>query len=389
MSWPMVKLGDLVSIKGGGTPSKSDSSFWGGDIPWASVKDLKGSRISVTEDTINDLGVKNSATNIIPAGTIITATRMALGRFAINTVDMAINQDLKALFVNDHTEISSDYLFRFLESKAQYIEGEGKGATVKGITLDFLKSIDVPLPPLAEQKRIAAILDKADAIRRKRQQAIQLADDFLRAVFLEMFGDPVTNPKGWGVKTLGEITTFENGDRSSNYPSGDEIVQSGVLFLSTKNIVADALDLRTKQFITEEKYNSLSRGKAQKGDLIITLRGTLGACCIFDCAYDKAFINAQMMIIRPTKQVVVGFLHDFLVSGTMKSHFQRIGQGAAVPQLTAKQFKELLIPLPTLELQFKYDKIRSFVISTIEKLSGAEDEKLFNSLSQKAFFGQL
>ena len=74
-----------------------------------------------------------------------------------------------------------------------------------------VERIEIPLPPLAEQKRIAAILDKADAIRRKRQQAIQLADDFLRAVFLDMFGDPVTNPKGWEIAELGSISEVQGG----------------------------------------------------------------------------------------------------------------------------------------------------------------------------------
>jgi len=141
MSWPLVKLGDLVTIKGGGTPSKKIDKYWNGDIPWASVKDLKSNKISKTVDSITELGVNNSATNLIPAGTIITATRMALGKFVINTIDLAINQDLKALFINDASKVDRDFLIRFLESKAQYIDGEGKGATVKGVTLDFLKAL--------------------------------------------------------------------------------------------------------------------------------------------------------------------------------------------------------------------------------------------------------
>src|SRR5690606_12774049 len=161
--------------------------------------------LSKTEDYITADAIKNSASNLIPAGSIIVPTRMALGKVATNLVDMAINQDLKALIIKDEKKLDKRYFLRFLESKADYLEKQGKGATVKGITLDVLKGLEVPLPPLEEQKRIAAILDKADAIRRKRQQAIKLADDFLRSVFLEMFGDPVTNPKGWEVKALGDL----------------------------------------------------------------------------------------------------------------------------------------------------------------------------------------
>ncbi|MGL5303683.1 MAG: restriction endonuclease subunit S, partial [Aeromonas sp.] len=150
MTWPMVELGELVTIKGGGTPSKSIDAYWDGDVPWASVKDFKSRYISQTQDCITQAGVENSATNIIPEGIIIIPTRMALGKVAITACDMAINQDLKALFINDECTLDRNYLARYLESKANYIESEGKGATVKGITLDFLKSIKVLLPPLAE-----------------------------------------------------------------------------------------------------------------------------------------------------------------------------------------------------------------------------------------------
>ena len=96
----MVALGDIVTIKGGGTPDKSEPKYWGGDVPWASVKDFKSTEISSTIDSITDLGVVNSATNLIPAGNLLVPTRMAVGKVAINTIDLAINQDIKALFVN-------------------------------------------------------------------------------------------------------------------------------------------------------------------------------------------------------------------------------------------------------------------------------------------------
>lgn len=209
----MISLGELVDIKGGGTPDKNNSEYWNGDIPWASVKDFKKNILDSTLDSITLLGVRNSATSVIPAGNIIVPTRMALGKVAINTIDLAINQDLKALFIKDNDVVDRDYLFRWLESQSSLIESEGKGATVKGITLPFLKGLNVPIPPINEQKRIAAILDKADAIRQKREQAIKLADDFLRATFATMYGNPITNPKKWPVHLMGEIIEFKGGNQ--------------------------------------------------------------------------------------------------------------------------------------------------------------------------------
>src|ERR1700733_783799 len=93
----VVRLGDIVAVKGGGTPDKSVPAYWGGDIPWASVKDFKSTEINDTVDRITELGVANSATTIIPAGAILVPTRMAVGKVAITTIPLAINQDLKAL----------------------------------------------------------------------------------------------------------------------------------------------------------------------------------------------------------------------------------------------------------------------------------------------------
>ena len=115
------KLGDLVSITGGGTPDRSNEAFWGGDIPWVTVKDFKSLEIAGAIEHITALGLKNSAANLIPAGSIIVPTRMALGKAAINTIPVAINQDLKALYVLNPQMVDRDYLFRYLLSKSSYL----------------------------------------------------------------------------------------------------------------------------------------------------------------------------------------------------------------------------------------------------------------------------
>ncbi|MEG0009316.1 MAG: restriction endonuclease subunit S [Aeromonas sp.] len=279
-------------------------------------------------------------------------------------------------------KLDKRFLFHYL--KQLKIESAGYSRHYK-----YLKETYVPIPPPAEQQRIAALLDKADTIRQKREQAIVLAQDFLRSVFLDMFGDPVTNPNRWPIKKLGKIVDCINGDRSTNYPSGNDIVDSGVLFLSTKNIKNGHLDLSTTQYITMEKFKSLSRGKLQRNDLVITLRGTLAQSAIFDTDLDTGFINAQLMILRCSNDIHPIFLHALLMSNSFNSYLKSIGNGAAVPQLTAAQIKNLDIYLPPKAEQEKYIKISSTVSVVEQKQNQHLSSHIFNALSQKAFLGQL
>jgi len=153
--WKWVRIGDVVEQHlGGGTPSKAEPSYWGGNIPWASVKDMKGERLGATEDFITEKGLANSASNLIPAGNLIVCMRMGLGKIAYNDIDVAINQDLRALFLREC--ISQEYFFYFYKS-CQII---GSGVTVKGIKIGELLSMPIPLPPLAEQRRIVARLEE-------------------------------------------------------------------------------------------------------------------------------------------------------------------------------------------------------------------------------------
>lgn len=157
--WFNTKLEDvLLSIVGGGTPSKSVPSYFDGNIPWMTVKDMNKNILDDTVDHISQEAVDNSSTNVIPAGTPIVATRMSLGKIVVARFDSAINQDLKALFHSEY--IDKDYLVYWYRSNTNLIEELGTGTTVKGIRLEVLKALNFPVSPLAEQKVIAKKLDK-------------------------------------------------------------------------------------------------------------------------------------------------------------------------------------------------------------------------------------
>ncbi|MDB4806910.1 restriction endonuclease subunit S [Pseudomonadales bacterium] len=365
----MVALSEIVDIRGGGTPSKKVEEYWGGEIPWASVKDFKSEELSSTQDYITELGVNNSATNIIPAGNIIVPTRMALGKVAINSVDMAINQDLKALIVKDEGVLDKNYLMRFLQSKSSYIKGEGKGATVKGITLDVLNELEVPLPfennaekSLKEQVRLAAILEKADSIRRKRQQSIKLADEFLRSVFLDVFGDPVTNPKGWDAYSWDKSLRIVNGKNQKNveseagkYPicgSGGEMSRADDWLTKENSVIIGRKGNINKPILMKEKFWNV----------------------------DTAFG------LEPNANFLS---HNYLYWYCRFFDFERLNKAVTIPSLTKADLLEIVMPVPSYKEQLKFDIMVEKTESLLEKSYMFTDMPLFESLSQKAFSGEL
>lgn len=180
-----TQLGDVcLSILGGGTPSRGNPSFWGGIIPWMTVKDLKGAKVSAVEEHITTEGLQASSARLVPAGTPILATRMAVGKVVRATIDVAINQDLKAVFPNP-AKMSDDFMFYILEFAGERLASLSGGSTVKGLNLDQLRGFEFHLPPLAEQQKIAAVLNAADreivqlkdqlaALRRQKQGLMQV-----------------------------------------------------------------------------------------------------------------------------------------------------------------------------------------------------------------------
>lgn len=395
MKYCSQRLKDIAKVFNGKTPSKAEQRTNG--HPVLKIRDIseEGSFVGKFDSFVDDTFLKSFKHKCIESGDTLILNAAHNSEYVGSKQYYAEDQVVGSiptgewLLVRPNDRIAHPSFVKYwLYSPSTRFQIK---KIVKGIHLypKDVENLGIPVPSLSEQKRIAAILDKADAIRRKRQQAIKLADDFLRATFLDMFGDPIINPKGWDLKPLNHYASFENGDRSSNYPSGDDIKEQGVLFVSTKNISNNTFTLDEAKFITEEKFASLSRGKLKKGDLIITLRGTLGSCCIFDAAYETGFINAQMMIIRPKRNCNNLFLHAMLTSKPMQENFQNIGQGAAVPQLTGKQISDLELPFPPIEIQERFASILKRTTRLRGKMNHKDEEYLFQSLTQSAFRGEI
>jgi type I restriction enzyme S subunit len=273
--------------------------------------------------------------------------------------------------------------FRFLGGKAM------KGAAgQKRISADFLKEFNIPLPPLTEQKRIAAILDKADSLRRKNQQAIQLADKFLRAVFLDMFA------KQTGVKScsVGELCEVKGGKR---LPAGHDYVgdKSDHPYLRVVDFLNGSIDQTNLKYISHETHKKIQRYTITSDDVFISIAGSIGITGTIPSTLDGANLteNAAKLVIRNSSAILNEYLAYWLNTPEAQTQIANKTMSTSQPKLALFRIEELLCPLPPIADQMKFVSIKRKVFDGIVKMQNTESasSNLFNSLSQKAFAGEL
>lgn len=287
----------------------------------------------------------------------------------------------KVLQQNSVEKVEAKYVYHFLNSVKLPDKGYSRH-------FKYLKDVAVPLPPLPEQKRIAAILDKAEEIKRKRKESIKLADEFLKSVFVDMFGDPVTNPKGWEETTIGESCHFvKDGPHVSPH-----YTESGKLFISVNNIIKGDWDFSNAKYISVDDYEKFAkRCKPEKGDILYTKGGTTGFAKLIDIDVD--FINwVHLAVLKFDHSKLNGrFFEAMLNSNYCYTQSQRYTRGIANRDLVLGQMKQIKFFLPPIKLQEKFAKISEFTRAMKKKnLRHLEEAKeLCSSLSQVAFKGDL
>ena len=199
--WEMVRLGDVCEIVSGSTPRTNNPELWDGGIKWVTPAELSGDSYFVY-DTERHISEKASL-KPMPAGTVLLSSRAPIGKVAIAAEPMCCNQGFKNLVCSER--VHNRYLYRWLKNQTAYLNSLGRGATFKEISKTIVEEIQIPLPPLPTQQKIADILDRASTLIEQRKAQIAKLDLLVKSQFVEMFGDPVRNPMGWEVRALGEV----------------------------------------------------------------------------------------------------------------------------------------------------------------------------------------
>ncbi|WP_312033620.1 restriction endonuclease subunit S [Escherichia coli] len=358
MSCRYLKIEDFCSTGSGGTPSRAKPEYYeGGDIPWIKSGDLKDSKIYEANEYITAAGLENSSAKIVEKDSILIAMYGAtVGRLAILGINAATNQAICNIRP-DTTIADMKYLYYFLKSKFSYFVENAVGGAQPNISQGLIKSLEVPLPSLDEQKRIADILDKAAGVCQKREQAIKLADDFLRATFLEIFGDPVKNPKGWkknkikkGVLdiTSGWSATGENIPCKSDEFGVLKIssVTSGIFKPEENKMVDSETILASKKLIFPKK-----------GDLLFSRANTrelVAAICMVHQDYDNLFLPDKLWSIKLDHDLLLPEFFLVLIQNEKIRDLltkQATGTSGSMLNISKNKFEETEIIFPEINVQ--------------------------------------
>ncbi|OEF54916.1 restriction endonuclease subunit S [Enterovibrio norvegicus] len=397
--WVNSKLECVVdTIVGGGTPSKAISSYFQGDIPWMSVKDMNKNELVDTVDHISQEAVENSSTNVIPAGTPIVATRMSLGKIVIANFDSAINQDLKALFVN--LNIEKPYFVYWYRSIANLIESLGTGTTVKGIRLEVLRGLDFPLPPLAEQKVIADKLDEllaqVESTKARLDAIPAILKSFRQSVLAAAVSGKLIPSVGYRVTTVGEVAQdIRYGtSKKCDYNGG---VTPVIRIPNIGNRKLDVSDLKSANFSDKE----LDKLALQEDDLLLIRSNGSVELVAKPALVEKQYVGflfaGYLIRIRCNQEhVLPSFLLNVLCSRVVRDVVE-IGarSTSGVNNINSKELASLEFVLPSLkeqnEIVRRVDELFAFADKVEAQVNAAQARvnNLTQSILAKAFKGEL
>lgn len=383
-------LGEVAQIVSGATPKTGNTRFWDGDVEWATPADLSkldGPYISATPRKITQEGVRSCATTILPVGSVLLSSRAPIGHVAINTVPMATNQGFKSLVPGP--SLHAKYLYHWLKSKTEVLQSLGNGATFKELSKKTTEQIRIPLPPLPEQRRIAAILDHADALRAKRRQVLTHLDTLIAAAFNSAFGPPQDWPNRWVMGTIGDLAL------SVDYGTSGKAGESGQWPILRMGNVTDAgrLDL------SDLKYIDLTQAEQAKytvrpGDLLFNRTNSkekVGKSAVVRTDQPLA-LAGYLIRVRFKDSATAEFVSGYLTSPHGLAVRQRLAK-AAVNQanINASEMRGIAIAHPPSDVKTSFEAALVAIEAQRTRVQRAlaTDDGLFASLQARAFRGEL
>ncbi len=387
-------------MQSGGTPSRGKSEYYKGTIPWSKISDLEKSNdgyIYKTEEHISTEGLKSINNRFFKKGTLLLAMYGSVGKTAIAKIDLSTNQAILGINIQDETKLDIRYLrFWFTTIKEQLLN-RAVGAALANISLGIVKDLEIPLPPLPTQQKIATILDKADELRQYNKKLIEKYDALTQSLFLEMFGDPVKNEKGWEITTFSKILSkiesgwspvCENKPRNNNNEWA--VLKLGSVSYGTYN------SKENKKYEFEVPIAKLDC-EVKKGDLLFTRKNTyhmVGTTVfVYDTEPRLLLPDTVFRLIYLKEKANPLFLYYLLNHNKFSAEIQSLASGTSgsMPNISKAKLQSKETILPPVNLQNQFAERAQLIETQKQQAQEAlvKSEALFQSLLQRAFKGEL
>lgn len=387
-----ARLGDCCEIVSGATPRRNVPEYWGNDVPWVTPKDLSNLETKILADApeyISEAGYRSCSSKLMPTGSVLFSSRAPIGLVAIAGREMCTNQGFKSLVPGP--DVHSDFLYYWLKANRDAIAERGNGATFKEISGKVMAGIEIPLPPLPEQKRIAKILDAADALRAKRRESLAQLDALLQSTFLEMFGDPVENPKGWDMVEIGDLL------ETANYGTSKKASESLGAFpvLRMNNITySGRWDFSSIKYVDLDDKEQ-NKHLVYRGQILFNRtnsRELVGKTAAYREEKPMAFAGYLVRGVPNARRSNAEYIAAYMNLPQTKQRLQNMCKNiVGMANINAKEFQKIPIPSPPKDLQDRFANAVERVLShrKTQDKQLSDLKILFDSLQNRAFAGQL
>lgn len=348
-----TSIGESCSVVSGGTPSRSKNEYWeNGNIPWIKIGNIKSKYVNEYDELITEQGLNNSSAKLLKKGTILYTIFATLGEVGILDIEACTNQAIAGINITD-PRITTDYLYYYLKSKKDYVNNIGRGVAQNNINLTTLKNFEIPLIDVDKQLNIVEILEKVERMICLKEKEIDDLDLLIKARFIEMFGDPIVNEKGWRTKPLLDMGQCKNGMNFHYDDKGIDINCLGVCDFKYFSVIDNTKVLPTvslnempsEEYLLKDDdivFVRSNGNKALVGRSLVVYPGnvptTFSGFCIRYRKYDNEIIVPYLLRVLKTDSV----------------RMKMSGRGANIQNLNQQILGTLVIPVPPIELQEQF-----------------------------------
>lgn len=368
--WQKVKLGEVVNVYGGGTPSTQIKTYWNGDIPWLTPAELTNYDSRFTASTasyITESGLQNSSAKIMPENSILLTSRATIGNVTINTIPMATNQG----FINiEPKKIDRDFFYYWLKNNRKYLNQIAIGSTFPELSKSVFKKIETEIPcDLGNQKRIGKVIANFDDKIEINNKIAKTLEEMAQAIFKEWFvkfkfpghekvkmvdSELGKIPANWELEDLQNVFDFLEGPGIRNWQYTNE----GFRFINIRLINDNDIDISASNFISTDEADGIYKHfQLKEYDMVVSASGTLGRSAIVRKEHLPLLLNTSVIRFRPKDKKSYGFMYLFLNSRYFQNKITSMASGSAQPNFGPIHLRQIKVLRPESNLLDSFSAI--------------------------------